>query len=543
MNTFNILFHLMLADFLERVRRPGFWLVAALGIGLGYLFLPPADSETLMLALGPWRGVYNSAWVGIVFGLLAVMILPLFAFYVIKNSISRDRETRVGQIIATTPVGRPLYLLGKWFSNLAVLAMLLVVLSLMALLMQLFRAESLAIQPTQLLAPLWLLGLPVMALIAAIALLFESLPLLSGGVGNIVYFFGWFFYLGQVALPGLFRAQIGWLVPQADILGVTRPIASLQSFASTIDPVYNGHFNIAGASYGRIPTIVTWDGMAWTETILIERLSWLVMAVGLVLLTTIAFDRFDPARILVLPVWRKKEIKMAVPQLELSSVIEPSISVTQLSHLAAIPIRPPFLALLRAELRLLLLGRPRWFYAAVVFITLLSTVAPPGDGPPVATLAWVWPLLLWSELGTRNRTFRTQTLMYAVPEPRRTQFWIPWLAGVLLALAATVVLSLKALVGGDILQWLGILVGTMFVPSLALLCGIGSGNGRLFQVIYLLWWFSAAVGNVWFDFMSYSAGTATSGIPLFYLASTAVLLGMALLMERNTICHSVIAKL
>lgn len=140
MNLPNLLFHLMLADFFERVRRPGIWVVAALGVGFGILFLPPADSQSLMLALGPWRGVYNSAWVGIVFGLLAVMILPLFGFSVIKNSFSRDRETRVGQIIATTPLKRPFYLLGKWLSNLAVLTILLLVLSVMALVMQLWRA-------------------------------------------------------------------------------------------------------------------------------------------------------------------------------------------------------------------------------------------------------------------------------------------------------------------------------------------------------------------------------------------------------------------
>jgi hypothetical protein len=470
------------------------------------------------------------------------MILPLFAFYVIKNSINRDRETRVGQIIATTPVNRPLYLLGKWLSNLAVLTMLLVVLSLMALLMQLIRAEALAIQPTQLLVPLWLLGLPVMALVAAIALLFESLPLLSGGVGNIVYFFAWFFYLGQVALPGLFRAQIGWLIPHADVLGVTRPIVSLQSFAATIDSSYNGHFNIAGANYGRIPSIVTWEGMPWTMSIAAERLTWLAAAVGLVLLTTLVFDRFDPARTLVLPTLRKKRMQTAVPQPELAPAIEPPISLTQLSDLAATPIRPSLLTLLRAELRLLLFGRPRWFYVAAGFITLLSIVAPPGDGPPIAALAWVWPLLLWSELGTRNRTFHTQTLMYAAPEPRRAQFWMPWLAGVLLALVATAVLSVKALAAGDILQWLGILTGTLFVPSLALACGVGSGNGRLFQVVYLLWWFSAAVGNTWLDFMGYSADTAVTGVPIIYLATAVGLLGLGWLMERNTIRYGVIAK-
>jgi hypothetical protein len=36
----------------------------------------------------------------------------------LKNAIERDEQARVGQIIATTPLSKPLYTLGKAFSNL-----------------------------------------------------------------------------------------------------------------------------------------------------------------------------------------------------------------------------------------------------------------------------------------------------------------------------------------------------------------------------------------------------------------------------------------
>jgi hypothetical protein len=268
------LFYLMFADFLERVRRPDIWVVAALGVGMGVLFLPPTNAQTLMVALGPWRGIYNSAWAGVTFGLLATLVLPLFAFYVVKNSIRRDRQTRVGQIIATTPVSRPLYLLGKWLSNVAMLSILLLVLSVMALVMQLWRGEVAAVQPIPLLAPLWLMGLPVLALVAAVVLLFEAIPFLAGGVGNLIYFFGWLLFLNNVALPGLFRTQVGWITPGADVLGVSRPLAALQTAAAQIDPAYSGHFNLAGASYGRLPTVIVWDGLAWTAVMAVERLAW-----------------------------------------------------------------------------------------------------------------------------------------------------------------------------------------------------------------------------------------------------------------------------
>ena len=533
------LFHLMRADFLERVRRPGIWLVAALGVGFGVLFLPPTDSQTLMLALGPWRGVYNSAWVGIVFGLLAVMVLPLFAFYVVKNSIGRDQQTRVGQIIAATPVSRPQYLLGKWLSNTAVLGILLLALSGMAVVMQVWRGEVTAVQPLPLLAPLWLLGLPVMALVAALALLFEATPLLAGGVGNLLYFFGWLFFLNNVTLPGLFRAQVGWISPGADVLGITRPIAALQAFAVTVEPAYNGHFNIAGASYGRVPSLVVWDGLDWTAAIAAERLVWLLAAVGLVLLTALIFDRFDPARWSA-PFKLGRKTAIAPPADEANE--QPRLPVTALAPLAASSGQPSLFALVRAELALLVHGRSRWLLAAAGVATLFSLVAPPGEGPPVAALVWLWPVLLWSELGTRTRTYRTHTLVYAAPQPRRAQFWAAWLAGVALALAATAVLSLRALAGGEITQWLAVLAGALFAPSLALACGVWSGNGRLFQVVYLLVWFVAASGNRWLDFMAIQAETAVSGVPLFYLAAAAVAVGLAWLAETGDLRFEIAAS-
>jgi len=315
-------------------------------------------------------------------------------------------------------------------------------------------------------------------------------------------------------------------------LGVTRPIAVLQSFAATVDPAYNGHFNIAGASYGRLPAVVVWDGLAWTPVIVAERLLWLAAAVGLVLLTALVFDRFDPARTGPLFLQRRKRPQPMVAFMG-DFALEPASSLAQLSGLSSGLKRPSWLRLLRAECCLLLNGRPRWFYALAGLLTLFSLVAPPGDGPPVAALAWLWPVLLWSELGTRSQTFHTQTLVYAAPEPRRAQFWLPWLAGVLLGLVATAVLGLKALAGGDVLQWLGVLTGALFAPSLALACGVWSGNGRLFQVLYLLWWLSAAVGNRWLDFMAFNPETAAARVPLVYLLLAGALLGLAWLAEKR----------
>jgi ABC-type transport system involved in multi-copper enzyme maturation permease subunit len=113
--------------------------------------------------------VLNSAWVA---GLMATMInffLGLFGFYLVKGSVARDYETGVGQIMATTPLPRPLYTLGKWLSNLVVYAAMVFILLLMTLGMQLLYGEDATIDFGKLLAPFLLLVLPFLACIAALA--------------------------------------------------------------------------------------------------------------------------------------------------------------------------------------------------------------------------------------------------------------------------------------------------------------------------------------------------------------------------------------
>jgi ABC-type Na+ efflux pump permease subunit len=121
--------------------------------------------------------------------LIATFFLGLFGFYLAKGSVARDRETGVGEILATTPLTRPLYTIGKWMSNCALLMAMVVVLALAGIAIQLLHGESLRIELPVFLAPFVLVVFPMMALVAALAVLFETIPFLSGGFGNIVYFF------------------------------------------------------------------------------------------------------------------------------------------------------------------------------------------------------------------------------------------------------------------------------------------------------------------------------------------------------------------
>ena len=107
----------------------------------------------------------------------------------------------MGQIIATTPVSRAAYLVGKWISNFLVLFVLVLILAAAAVIMVLLQSEA-ALDLGALLMPFLAVALPYMALTAALAVVFETVPWLRGAVGNVIYFFVWIFSLMVWMLAG-----------------------------------------------------------------------------------------------------------------------------------------------------------------------------------------------------------------------------------------------------------------------------------------------------------------------------------------------------
>src|SRR5512139_3557657 len=104
MSSVGMVFHLMRADLRERARSYSFLIVMGLSVLAGYLLIPPFRAAYTTFVLGSDRGTYNTPWVGTMFGLVACTWLALFGFYLVKNSVERDNRTRVGLIIASTPV-------------------------------------------------------------------------------------------------------------------------------------------------------------------------------------------------------------------------------------------------------------------------------------------------------------------------------------------------------------------------------------------------------------------------------------------------------
>jgi len=518
MNTLRVLYHLALADFYERSRRYGFLLTLAAVIYLGVLVnsgtaffcLDPADLNSLSPS---YRGEFNSAWIGTMTVLVTNTFLGLFGFYLVSDCIERDIRTGVGQIIATTPVRRATYLVGKWISNFVVLSVLELILAAAAAIMVLLKREA-ALDLGALLMPFLAVALPYMALTAALAVVFETVPWLRGAVGNAVYFFLWislimFVFLGGMELPFL-----------KDLMGLNVFRASLIAGAGAAFP--NDTIGWMGLQSG-IPRdtqfkVFNWPGLAWTPGIVGEQYLWAALGLGLILLSALWFARFDPAREgLRRPRAKPEEAKEgepAEPRKKAPRIALPNLSPL-VSKLAQVN---PFLGVLFAELRMLLNGHRWWWWAITAGLNIAILTSPLSAAKQyLLPVAWLWPLAIWSEMGNRERKNNTFQMVFSSARPVLRQLPAAWLAGVLATALFGAAGAVVFLLNGDLPGLAGWVGAVIFIPTLALALGVFSSGSRVFEVVYLIWWYSG-------PFQKAPGMDFTTGAPQVYLLAAAGLL-------------------
>lgn len=365
-----VLYHLVRADFLERVRRYNFLATLAAAVYLGYCSI----TGKVIVRLDDYRGVYNSAWIGCLMTLVATMFLSLIGFYIVKNTIQRDQETRVGQILATTPMTKSFYTIAKTISNFAVLSAMVAVMALAALLMQFLKAEDTHVHLGALLSPFLLFALPAMAFTGAIAVLFETLPVLRGGAGNVIYFFVWTALIAVPVTPMANGGRVGSVTYFSDVTGLVSIMSQMQEDLRKIDPLYKNDAELTVGDRSASKTFL-WAGLHLRPAVYWSRVACLLLSIAIALVAALFFHRFDPAREWG---WKKAQgVNGAVANGEPAAIALPmqtEMHLTPVAHTASVT---SLLRIVLAELRLMLKGHHWWWYAIAGIIFIASIVSPP----------------------------------------------------------------------------------------------------------------------------------------------------------------------
>lgn len=530
MSRLRVLYHLAHADLLERMRRYSFLVILAATLYLGYAFI----TGQIVLRLDRYRGLYNSAWVGVLAAIIATFFLSLVGFYLVKNALERDRRTGVGQIIAATPVSKLSYMVGKVLSNLALFVVIGCILVVAAIAMQMIRGEDLQIRVWPLLSPFLLILLPTMTVVSALAVLFEALPWLQGGLGNVAYFLAWIsFVTFAYTHPS----------PLVDLLGLTLLEDAFDSGAGAMGLDYDGGLSIEAVEFQQVQT-VRWEGIPWIPEEVWSRLYWLGVALALTLFAVAVFDRFDPARHglprhgipfqgirqSLIDRWRNRLLSDAAPP-----AAQQTPTDTRLTPLRAIPQASWFPRVLWAELRLMLTGQRWWWYAVAVGLVVAGLFASGREARQTwLPLAWIWPVLVWSGVGVREVYHRTEQLVFPAPHPLLRQLPATWLAGVMVALLAGSGAAARLVLCGDWEALQAVAVGALFVPTLALALGVWSGSSKLFEAVYVVLWYLGPMNQILaLDYIGTWEESLAAGMPRYYLGLTAILCLCAVVGRRR----------
>jgi hypothetical protein len=458
------------ADFLERTRRYSFLVMLGLVVWLGYAIV----TGQLMMSVPPnYVGEINSPWVGALMTVTVGLFLGWFGFYLVKGSVARDYETGVGQILATTPLSRPLYALGKWLSNFAVLGVMILILMAAGVAMILLVGEA-PLDGWALISPLLFFALPLMALVAALAVLFETIGWLRGGFGNIVY---WFMFMLLIA-PGI---SIQPYEPLLDFTGIRLVADGIVQAAKLTYPGIEGGFGFNMLSAITAPQRFHYGGIQWTADVILPRLLFVLVAIGLAMLASALFDRFNSSK--ASRGGRKRSNPFASQAAASDTAPLPQVRLTPL-HAAR---RFRFRALYTAELKMLLKGHRWWWYVVSLGLVVAQLAVAPESTPGLLAITWLWMILVLSGLGNREAQRHTGEIVFSAPRPTLNQLPALWLAAVTVIALMGSGAFLRYLIDGEtarLLAWFG---GVLFIPSLALAMGALTLSRKPFEVVYVTW--------------------------------------------------------
>jgi hypothetical protein len=501
------LFAIARADFLDRVRRYSFLVTLAATAWLGWLVVQGQVS----LRLGSYAGVVNGPWAGALVAVTISVLVSLVGFWIVKSAVQRDRDTRVGEILAATPITKPVYTIGKFLSNFAVLATIVAVLAIAAPILVALRGGTMDL--TAMLSPFVLIALPSMAVVAALAVLFETFRPLSGGAGNVLWFFLW---------SAMLAAPLASQSPRADMSGLMTLQESMGDAVRAEHPDYKTGFSlsIGPDKWNPVEGTFVWNGVAWTASAVITRCAWFGIAFLIALFAALPFDRFDESR-----------RKMGTVPFFLQS--SPDTALIRKRGLS--PFLPAFLPTVFAgELKLMLNGRAWWFWAVTVGLIIAGALTPLEiSRGRILPFAWIWPILIWSAMGAREARDGTEELVFTAPRPLLRQLPSVYFAGVAVALLAGSGVALRCVMTGSLAALGGFVAGALFIPALALCLGAWSGGSKLFEAVYTVLWYIGPMQPVAaLDFMGASDAAIAGGMPLVFGLAAAALFAAAVAGRR-----------
>lgn len=462
------LYALIRTECLLRLRRGSTWALFLLLCASAYLLMPDVNEGNTVFEIGGRRVLLTSAATSIATAVTGSLLLSLFGFYLVSNSIARDSRTGVGRLIASTPVTSISYLLGKFLGNAIYLLIVSAGFMIACMGMHLLRGEG-PLEPLTFIVTFLVFFGPLAFAVAALALLFESVGFLSGRAGDVLYFFVWTTLLSLPAISLVERGGTGWEM-YLDVTGMGVALAEIKRVAGT------GSFSIGMSPFDASLPPVVFPGIAWTAGMLASRVVASFVALPLLALAFLGFRRFDPS------IGRTRmQKKTGAFLMRAGSLLGGRWLVPERRWITG---PPSMMRAVGLDVQLSLVLSP-FIALAMLTLAIAALVTPPESFRtgylPVLFFVLV-PLL--AGVSTRDMMSGTTSLIFSAPLLK--QHFAVW--KFLSVLALSLLVALVPLVRILLFfpsQAPGFLVGILFLASAATALGLLTGTPKTFVVSFL----------------------------------------------------------
>jgi hypothetical protein len=497
------LWQCILADFKQRTRQQSFVVTLLAMSVLTLLFFPSLDDQYQTLVVNGYRGIYNSAWLGICLAMLNVLFLPLICFYLVKNGLELDRQSMTSELIAATPINKLTFLFAKWCTNVLILVSIVMVMLISCILLQLYYGESYQIDLWALAWPQLVFVLPMLLAVASLAIMFETIKWLKNGLGNVVYFFLW---TGSIIQSIESVSGIGAILTQLDTEVAERFL------------LQQGSTHIGVTIVNEVETVNTfiWQGIEPSTSNLLGIIPLLIISLSCFIIAVIFFDRFSQHSLT-----ENKQPSKLVNFLNTQVISRLDIPFYLLTkHFA-------FTRLLRLELKLLLKGHSTYWVMGLLTLNIIQLFISQQLLVSVfLPLSWLWCVLVVSQLGQIEKQANTTELITYSKKSAIQQSLASYSSAWVLLTMASLGSALRFAAMSEWLLIIQLIIAISFTVSLAYFCGAFTGTKRMFEVLYpAIWYMGPIQAALYLDFFGVNSQVSwEAGTPYYFLAISIALL-------------------
>lgn len=464
------------SDFLIRFRRASTVVLFLILCIAAYWWIPDPSTGKALVQVKEQRALYNSAAIALGTSSLYAILMGLFGYYMVSNSIRRDVQTRAGLILASTTMKNWEYLTGKFLGNLVFLSAITLGFMISAMVMQMVRGEA-PLEPSYFFAYYLVIVPPLLIFLSAIAIVFESIRFLSGKFGDLVYFFVW---LSLIAFTAISTEKQGYPNTGAyfDFTGMGFLLEQVRSITGA-DEV-----SIGSSEYNKALPPFVFDSFPFRKEWIVPRIVSMLAPVPLLLIALLFFHRFNPDRLKASARKTRQSIVM-----RMNTLLKPvSQRITSLFLKLSSPSKQgksSFVRSVAAEALLTLQLYPAAVVMLLVFVPLTLIVSVPKLRTDILPVIFAGMALVLADISTREKTTGTLSSIYATPYLRTSFVWWKIAAAILISLLLTGTAIIK-LAFADPFTALALLSGTIFTAICAVALGILSSNPKTFIVMFLM---------------------------------------------------------